>query len=503
MKGDPDTLGFRRWLGLVFLIGAIIPASAQTTFTKKQFGTALDPFCVAWGDFNGDGDAKLDLATASFSEHAVAVQFNDGAGNFSVPSKFATGNSPQCIYQADVNRDNRPDLVVTGTGPDSVSVLLGTGTGAFSTPKVTPIAMQSQDLALADWDGDLQVDLASVDSTSNKVTLLRGNGDGTFAVSTFAVTGATQLRSIASADFNIDGKVDLAVLDCCAGTETDPVSKIYTLTGNGNLGFTSKVGITARAIGAKILSGWDIDRNGSTDILMSYANSVSWANKNGVAFLAGANNGYFSVAKTYGIDSGFDTPVNKPLVGDLDGQGRIDIILAGSKNANPPSDFVDPTAYFHIWYLNSDGSLRSKSNLLVSDPGYPTGSAAFFANGDHLSDPIDLAMVARTGGTTQLFALINNRGASTTCSAPSSSTGLHVCSPTNGSTVSNPVRVTAKGGSAITTLEAWIDGTKRGQASGTSLSFSITLSAGRHRLTVFARSNGTKTATQIVNFTVK
>jgi hypothetical protein len=485
---------------LLFALALCGTANAQTTFTKKTFDTALDPFCLAWGDFNGDGETKIDLATASFSEHAVAVQFNDGSGNFSVPSKFATGNSPQCVFHADVNRDNHDDLIALGSGPNSVSVLLGNGAGSFSAPIVTPLALQPWDMAGGDWNGDFALDLATVDSTTNKVTLLRGHNDGTFTVSTYTVTGATQLRSITSGPFNLFGHGDLAVLDCCTGSEDDPVSNVYTLAGDGAGNFSAKVGIRVRAIPGHITGGWDIDNNGSADIVMTFSNAVTFANKQGIAVLSGSNNGYFKVAKTYGLPSDFDGLIGHPFVADLDGEGRVDIAVAASKDCCTGSDFIDPKAYIATWYLNSDGSLRANDNLLIAEPGYPTGLTTLWANGDHLSDPIDLAMTARTGGTAKLFVLINNIGM---CSPPSGAGELHVCFPTEGITTTSPVRIKAAGGSSVTTIEAWMDGTKIGQSKSQQLSLTVHLSPGEHRLTLFARSSGTKTDTEIIHFTTR
>ncbi len=93
-------------------------------------------------------------------------------------------------------------------------------------------------------------------------------------------------------------------------------------------------------------------------------------------------------------------------------------------------------------------------------------------------------------------------GGGSTCSPPTTSGGVHVCSPTSGSTVSNPVQVSAKGGSAVTWMEAWIDGTKRNQGAGNTLAFSITLPVGTHSLSVLSKVGSTYTGKQVVQFTV-
>ena len=76
----------------------------------------------------------------------------------------------------------------------------------------------------------------------------------------------------------------------------------------------------------------------------------------------------------------------------------------------------------------------------------------------------------------------------TACSAPPSA-GVHICAPTNGSTVSSPVTVKAASTVAgtIARMELWVDGVKKFTvASSTQLNTTVSVAAGRHRFGVFA-----------------
>lgn len=92
-------------------------------------------------------------------------------------------------------------------------------------------------------------------------------------------------------------------------------------------------------------------------------------------------------------------------------------------------------------------------------------------------------------------ALVVVAPSTTACSAPSSN-GVNICAPANGSTVSSPVTVHAA--STITgtlaRVELWVDGAKKfTETASTTLSTSLTLSAGSHRFTVIAvNTAGTK-----------
>jgi hypothetical protein len=93
-------------------------------------------------------------------------------------------------------------------------------------------------------------------------------------------------------------------------------------------------------------------------------------------------------------------------------------------------------------------------------------------------------------------------GAKIACAQPSTTTAAVICAPADGSTVASPVSISARGGSAVTVLEGWVDGAKVAQANGTTLSGSISLAAGSHHLTVYARSNGSVTDKRTSTFTV-
>ena len=62
----------------------------------------------------------------------------------------------------------------------------------------------------ADFNGDGKVDLAVINSGSNNVSILLGNGDGTFEAALNFDAGNSP-SGIAIGDFNGDGKTDLAV----------------------------------------------------------------------------------------------------------------------------------------------------------------------------------------------------------------------------------------------------------------------------------------------------
>src|SRR5207244_13383978 len=71
----------------------------------------------------------------------------------------------------------------------------------------------------ADFNGDGKIDLALANEVDNTVSILLGNGDGMFKPQTTVAVGMRPY-SFASGDFNGDGKVDLVTLNIGDGTVT-------------------------------------------------------------------------------------------------------------------------------------------------------------------------------------------------------------------------------------------------------------------------------------------
>jgi hypothetical protein len=105
-----------------------------------------------------------------------------------------------------------------------LSILLSNGDGTF-TAAPSPAAPNAVALAVADFNGDGKMDIAATDFGNNTVTILLGNGNGTFTVAP-SLTASANPTALAAGDFNGDGKMDLVVAtNGSAGSVTILMSK--------------------------------------------------------------------------------------------------------------------------------------------------------------------------------------------------------------------------------------------------------------------------------------
>jgi hypothetical protein len=175
-------------------------------------------------DFNRDGAA--DIAARRQLANDIAVMRGLPAGGFAAPLLLPAGGAGFLtdIVSARLNRDRRPDLAALRSD-GKVVAYLAKPNGAFSQPIVSGVGGAPLALDSANFDRnrkqDLVVTIAVVPngpsssgftSTKDKVKILAGKGNGKFKrLSSKAVGGGGGiLRDVKAADFDRDGRTDVA-----------------------------------------------------------------------------------------------------------------------------------------------------------------------------------------------------------------------------------------------------------------------------------------------------
>jgi hypothetical protein len=257
---------------------AILLGNGDGTFSPSSATLAnAGGFSVnasAAADFNGDGN--LDLAFANFSGPSpVLLGYGDGAFTQSTNLNPNGIGFPNGVVVGDFNRDGKLDVVVANGGsktyPNSgLAVSLGNGDGTFTTGPTSPISLGSSLSAVltADFDGDGKLDIAVTDSAANTVIILLGNGDGTFGAPTTIPVGNNPYAIVAG-DFNNDGKLDLAIVNTGDNTVT-------LLLGKGDGTFTPASGSPYPvSSGASAIAAADFNDDGKLDLAVAGNGTVS------------------------------------------------------------------------------------------------------------------------------------------------------------------------------------------------------------------------------------
>lgn len=202
---------------------AYFPGDAQKYFGEPRFIDAPGaPRAIALGDIDADG--QMDFACAMYATSEIALWSGQSDGQFVSKGRFPSrGRLPSALLSADVNGDGHLDLVVSHSfTDDSVVIFFGDGKWGYSLSQEILLGEdrevlqhEIQGIAAGDFDGNGSLDLAATCQASREVRVLLNMGAGETSKVDFAhevqkfETGAP--FAICSADFNQDGRDDLAV----------------------------------------------------------------------------------------------------------------------------------------------------------------------------------------------------------------------------------------------------------------------------------------------------
>lgn len=281
---------------------------------------------IAAGDLDGDG--KVDLVAADFTNQQLLLFFGDGAGGFTPGASVPLPSEPEVVRIADFNGDGRPDLFVEGLNYGSTSgwpfefeVVLNQRSGAFGTAVSTQDAValasvyRGQDGFVGDLNGDGKADVAATSG------LYLGNGDGTFQPPMSLGAGVVTT----GADLDGDGLTDLVLVGGGDLADGCTVDALRVRRGYGDGGFAPSEVYALPAL-PQLATAGRFTGGALPDLALVYSGYYRGEN-DALLLLRNDGTGHFALdLQRYDLgDAGYPA---QGSAGDLDGNGRDDLAIA-------------------------------------------------------------------------------------------------------------------------------------------------------------------------------
>jgi hypothetical protein len=310
----------------------VLPGKGDGQFAAAASTTTVpdSPGEMALGDVNGDG--KLDLTIATHDSYGVLLLLGDGNGGFTIapssPIVMRVGQHPHThgLALADMNRDNKLDVVTVNNADNDVSIALGDGRGGFTRAPDSPFAVgpSPYPLAVGDVNGDGQLDIVATATAtgparaqqlplSRALTLLLSDGRGGFRSSQLPLRTGEPWFAVIS-DLNGDRKPDIVA------THHD-LNQLTVLLGDGRGGFVE-------ARGSPFDSGHQVFHAIVADVNRDSKMDVVAAGGDSARVMLGDGRGGFATGPatqtgrgTWRLDGG-----------DLNGDGRMDMVTSNSES---------------------------------------------------------------------------------------------------------------------------------------------------------------------------
>ncbi len=344
---------------------------------------------VAVGDLNGDGFPDIVSIGGT-------ILFGDGKGGFPSQKDYPL-NTAGSIMLADFDGDGKTDILIGNGSPafltggtqnsevpnnSVLTVLFGEGNGLFTGAAISRISLAQNPsllLASADFTRDGIPDLVVADYSDNTLhlSLLQSQKVGQLSpvhTQSFPHPSGYIPTFVTAADFNLDGRPDLAVL--LVSNQNQDQVEIYPGLGDGTFGSPATLVLAASDTSFNFLAAPDVNGDGIPDLAVTGDKSVTVS--------LGKGDGVFS-SPTFTMSASYPAVV----FGDFNRDGKLDLAMASLGDTN-----------ISVLLGKGDGTFPAliRSKLPAGAVGFRQGLVAGDFDGDGLLD-LELGVGAVPVGT--------------------------------------------------------------------------------------------------------
>lgn len=278
-----------------------------------------------------DADGALDAISVDSEDDMLAVRLGGLDGLLGTATMTPTAGEPVFVEAADLNADGTLDVLVSSAGDDELGVFHGDGLGGFVEFARHDVAEDPNTAIVADLDGDGTQDVI-LNHSSSWASTYTNSGAGLLTLASERQT-VSSVKDMAVDDLDGDGQLDVLLVGCNGNLErsevrADGVLQPFSVTYLGDCSGSPPWDQPAPAVAT---GDWNLD--GKPDV------AVTMLGKD-LQLLLGNGRGDLTSWSDLdllqsGIDDHFNVDASRIEVGDVDLDGRPELLLV-----NPGRDIT-------------------------------------------------------------------------------------------------------------------------------------------------------------------